>query len=202
MSITKKQKEVYDYICHYLSLNGYSPTQVEIKEHFQLKSLGSVQRYIKYLADAGYLQGESNAKRGLKPASDVAPNPEVEIPLYGHVAAGAPLQTINDNNETISVPSHFIDSKSKYFALTVKGDSMIEDGIFDRDIIICRHQKEANKGQTVIAVIDNEATVKKFFPKSNVVELHPANSALAPIIVKKEKVQIAGILVGLVRKYD
>ena len=208
MGITKKQKEVLDYITEYLDDYGYSPTQNEIKEHFGLKSLGSVQRYIKYLMDGGHLESDANARRGLRPTSTEAQYhmshmpTEIEIPLYGQVAAGSPIEAINDTNEMVSVPAHYIKKHQDYFALTVNGDSMIEDGIFDSDLIICKHQKEAQVGQTVIALINNEATVKKFYPKKSTIELHPANERLNPIVVNKSEVQIAGILVGLLRSYD
>jgi repressor LexA len=197
--LTKKQKAVYDYICDYITENGFSPTQLEIKEHFGLKSLGSVQDYIKYLKNAGYLQSDVNSVRGLTPTYLERAEESIPLPLHGSVAAGRPIEAI-EGNETINVPKHMIGNGSHY-ALTISGDSMIEDGIFDGDTVIIKSQTTASNGQTVVAVIENEATIKRFHKKSNLVELHPANEKLKPIIVENGNFEIKGILVGLIRTY-
>ncbi len=202
MGLTKKQKEVYDYINSYTHTHGYSPTQKEIKEHFGLKSFGSVQRYIKYLADAGLIDSDWNARRGLKIVTDSPSNSsELEIPLLGMIAAGNPIEALENPTETISVPQHFIRPGNRYFALTVKGDSMIEDGILEDDVAICRQSNDANQGQTVVAIVENEATLKHFFRKPGHIELQPANSTMNPIIVNSGDFRIAGVLVGLIRSY-
>ncbi len=201
MNLTKKQKQVYDYICDYIDENGYSPTQVEIKEHFGFKSLGSVQDYIRYLKNSGHLHSDANSVRGLTPVDYIHPEQSnvVEIPLHGSVAAGLPIEAM-EGSENIGIPSSMIGAGSHY-ALTVSGESMIEDGIFDGDIIIVKEKKTASNGETVIATIDNEATVKRFYKKNNCIELHPANSSMKPIIVNDGDFQIKGILVGLYRSY-
>ncbi len=208
MGITKKQKEVLDFIKGYWDKHQVAPTQKEIKEAFALKSFGSVQRYLKYLKDSGHLENDWNARRGLKPVSESSKAIEVEagieIPLLGDVAAGIPIEAIENPDQTIQVPSHMIHGNHRFYALSVKGDSMIEDGIFEDDIIICKHQTTANKGQTIIALVDGEATVKRYRPKPNSVELIPANSTMSPIIVDPSVSQfsIAGVLVGLMRSYE
>tara|TARA_Y100000768_G_scaffold388638_1_gene385776 strand:- start:4810 stop:5418 length:609 start_codon:yes stop_codon:yes gene_type:complete len=202
MSLTKKQKQVYDFIKDYLDKHSYSPTQMEIQEHFGFKSLGSVQDYIRYLKNAGYLESDSNSVRGLVP---IDPNqaeslPEaIEIPLHGSVAAGNPIEAM-EGNEMVQVPASMI-GKGIHYALTVNGESMIEDGILDGDLIIVKEQKTANNGQTVIAVMDNEATVKRYYKNKNQIELHPANSSMSPILVDRGDFHIKGILVGLYRSY-
>lgn len=205
MAITKKQKAVLDYITNYINDYGYSPTQDEIRNQFNLKSLGSVQRYIKYLIDSGHLQNDNNARRGLVVTEEQSThsNHEFEIPLLGSVAAGNPIEAIESADESISVPIHFISPNYKHFALKVKGDSMIEDGILNGDIVICRSQATAKNGETVVAIIDNETTLKKFYLNKEFIELRPANSSLTPIIVPKsqENFSIAGLLVGLIRSY-
>jgi SOS regulatory protein LexA len=202
VSLTKKQKQVLDFISQYIEENEYSPTQMEIKDYFQFKSLGSVQDYIRYLKSAGYLENDSNSVRGLKPVdpetSSINEN-FMQIPLHGKVAAGNPIETM-EGNEFIDVPAHMI-RKGIHFALTVSGESMIEDGILDGDVIIVKEQKNANNGDTVIAAINEEATVKRYYKKSKNIELHPANSSMKPIIVKGGNFQIKGILVGLIRAY-
>jgi repressor LexA len=202
MSLTKKQKQVYDYIVEYLDENGYSPTQMEIKEHFGFKSLGSVQDYIRYLKNANYIQNDTNSVRGLTPVtggktSDV--ENIIDIPLHGKVAAGNPIEAV-EGSESISVPATMI-GRGSHYALTISGESMIEDGILDGDVIVVKEQKTASNGDTVVAVIDNEATVKRYYKKKSAIELHPANSTMKPIIVKNGDFQIKGVLVGLLRSY-
>jgi repressor LexA len=202
MSLTKKQKQVYDYIVEYIEEQEVSPTQVEIQEHFGFKSLGSVQDYIKYLKNSGYLEADSNSVRGLTPINPQALGSSenvIDIPLHGKVAAGFPIEAI-EGTETISVPSSMI-GYGNHYALTISGESMIEDGILDGDLIVVKEQSSAKNGDTVVAVIDNEATVKRFYQHSKQIELHPANSSMKPIIVKDGNFQIKGILVGLIRAY-
>ena len=203
MSLTKKQKQVYDYIVGYIDRYGLSPTQLEIKENFGFKSLGSVQDYVKYLKNLGYLQNDPNAVRGLVPTEydDVPLRIDLsQIPLYGQVAAGKPIEAL-DGHETIDVPNAMLAVGQVHFALTVNGQSMIEDGILSGDIIVVKKQNYANNGETVVATINNEATVKRYYKKHAAIELHPANSSMSPIIVKNGDFQIKGILVGLLRKY-
>lgn len=214
MALTKKQKEIYDYICSYFDKNGVAPTQKEIKEHFSFKSFGSVQRYIKYLKDEGLLETDWNARRGLKPqtkkeqstnnVSSANSFEENEIALLGDVAAGIPIEAIENPTNTISVPPGLINKSGKHFALNVCGDSMIDDGILDGDIIICRYQQTANQGQTVVALVDGEATVKRFYKTKNIIELHPANKTMKPFRIdpKEQEVSLAGVLVGLIRSYE
>ncbi len=210
MGITAKQKEIFDYIDKYINKNGYSPTQREIKEHFNFKSFGSVQRYINYLVESGHLQANWNERRGLKPTTSISekhfnqqPNFE-EIPLLGKIAAGSPIEAVENQDSAdnlISVPSHFIKRGHNYFALKVEGLSMIEDGILDGDIIVCKKGHHAERGDTVVALVDGEATVKNFYPHQDFVELRPANALMKPIKVTSETFKIAGILVGLIRSY-
>ena len=202
MSLTKKQKQVHDFISEYILDNGYSPTQVEIKEHFGFKSLGSVQDYIKYLKNAGYLESDTNSVRGLTPIDPTQQHSTplaIEIPLHGKVAAGNPIEAF-EGNEMIEVPASMI-GRGNYFALTVNGESMIEDGILDGDLIVVKNQEVAENGETVVAVINNEATVKRYFKKNKVIELHPANSSMSPIVVNDGDFNIKGVLVGLYRSY-
>ena len=212
MALTKKQKEVYEYIKTYFQENGYSPTQKEIKDHFELKSFGSVNRYMKYLLDANLIEQDWNARRGIKilefekeEESNVieASSSFETLPLLGDVAAGNPIEAIESTSDFITIPKSMISGAKRHYALSVKGDSMIEDGIHDGDTLICRHEVTAKQGQTVIALLDNEATVKRFYKKKNQYELHPANERLVPIIVEPDQhFQIAGVVVGLIRNYE
>lgn len=197
MALTKKQKDVLDFITEYVRENGYSPTQKEIQAHFGFKSLGSVQDYIKYLKDGGYLNNDSHSVRGLMP-STVQQNSE-DIPLLGNIAAGTPIEAI-EHSDTISVPVHML-GRGQHYALKVKGESMIEDGILSGDIAIIKHASQAENGQIVVAVVDNETTLKRYFKRSKQIELHPANKTMKPIIIKDKECEIRGLMVGLIRTY-
>ena len=198
MALTKKQKDVLDYITEFKRENGYAPTQKEIQAHFGFKSLGSVQDYIRYLKDGGYLNSETNSVRGLTPAHMSSQGTE-EIPLLGSIAAGVPIEAI-ENTDTIAVPTTML-KKGTHYALKVKGESMIEDGILSGDIAIIRHENDADNGQIVVAVIDEETTLKRYFKKNKQIELHPANSSMKPIIIKDRECEIRGVMVGLIRVY-
>ena len=209
MALTKKQNQVFIYIQEYYQQEGYAPTQKEIKEHFGLKSFGSVNKYMHYLQEAGKIEIDWNARRGIKLLDLPAPKfsgPQdylSEIPLLGDVAAGNPIEAIENPSEHTMVPSHMVARPGRYFALNVQGDSMINDGIFEGDILVCRAQENANQGQTVIALVDNEATVKNFYKKKDSVELHPANDRLSPFTITEDNhFRIAGIVVGLMRSYE
>lgn len=197
MALTRKQKDVLDFITDYIRENGYSPTQKEIQDNFGFKSLGSVQDYIKYLTTGGYLSNDTNSVRGLMPAT-VQQNTE-EIPLLGSIAAGTPIEAI-EHTDRISVPIHML-GRGQHYALKVKGESMIEEGILSGDIAIIKHSTSAENGQIVVAVIDNETTLKKYFKRAKQIELHPANKTMKPIIVKDKECEIRGLLVGLIRTY-
>lgn len=203
MAITKKQKEFYDYIVAYNKEHGHSPTQKEIKDHFGLKSFGSVQKYLQYLNKEGLIEREWNQRRSLEIKNDEVESDSDHIPLLGLVAAGNPIEAIENPTNTIAVPRTFLKGGFKYFALTVKGDSMIEAGILEGDVIVCRATKEARNGQIVVAVIDGEATVKTFNHQKKTIELLPANKNYSPIIVDENvgDFKIVGNLVGLLRSY-
>lgn len=203
MAITKKQKEFYDYIVSYNQEHGHSPTQKEIKDHFGLKSFGSVQKYLQYLNKEGLLETQWNQRRSLEIKSNEVESDSDHIPLLGLVAAGNPIEALENPTNTISVPRHLIKGGFRYFALTVKGDSMIEAGILEGDVIVCRSTKEARNGQIVVAVINGEATVKTFSQQKKAIELLPANKNYKPIVVDEsvEDFKIVGNLVGLLRSY-
>ncbi len=204
MAITKKQKEFYDYIVSYNKEHGHSPTQKEIKDHFGLKSFGSVQKYLQYLNKEGLIETQFNQRRSLEVKERRNEESDSEhIPLLGLVAAGNPIEAIENPTNTISVPRTFLKGGFKYFALTVKGDSMIEAGILEGDVIVCRSTKEARNGQIVVAVLDGEATVKTFKQEKKSIELLPSNRNYNPIVVDENisDFKIVGHLVGLLRSY-
>lgn len=200
MAITEKQMQIYRYICDYIKKHDYAPTQNEIKSYFNFKSFGSVQRYINYLIEGGLLTNNENARRGLTPVQKQEMPNSFSIPLLGQVAAGNPIEAIEEANESIEVPMQMIKSSHHHFALSVQGDSMIEDGILEGDTVICRQQKIAENNQTIVALVDGETTIKRFKKHPSHIELIPSNSNFKPIIVHPEQnFSILGILVGLLR---
>lgn len=204
MAITKKQKEFYDYIVAYNKEHGHSPTQKEIKDHFGLKSFGSVQKYLQYLNKEGLLETQWNQRRSLEIKSESNSDSDSDqIPLLGLVAAGNPIEAIENATNMISVPKYLLKGGFRYFALTVKGDSMIEAGILEGDVLVCRSTKEARNGQIVVAVIDGEATVKTFSQQKKTIELLPANKNYSPIVIDENvgDFKVVGNLVGLLRSY-
>ena len=207
MSLTEKQKQVYDFIIKHQMELGVPPTQREIKEHFGLKSFGSVQRYLQYLEDDGLLEKDWNARRGIK----VLGTPKVEslpgfvrIPLLGKIAAGAPVLAEENWEDTLVLPEIMIGPAGDFFALRVRGDSMIDAGINTGDIAIIRSQADAPQGAIVAALIESEATLKRFFRNKKGIELRPENSRLSPIILTEgaEQVAILGVLQALWRWYS
>ncbi|MBT3979788.1 MAG: transcriptional repressor LexA [Bacteriovoracaceae bacterium] len=204
MSLTRKQKEVLDFIVAYIDHEGISPTYSEIQEYFGLKSKGSVHDYVRYLKRAGFLEIDPNSHRGLTPTNPESKSTrtEVEIPLLGSVAAGCPLDVMDnmEHCENVSIPSHMI-GRGKYFALQVEGQSMIEEGILDGDIIVVKAARSAHNGQTVVALVEGGATVKKYYQKNNKIELHPANHTMDPIVVTGGDFELQGLVVGLYRAY-
>jgi SOS regulatory protein LexA len=209
MGLTKKQKEFYDYISNYINKNGHSPTQKEMKDHFGLKSFGSVQKYLQYLEKEGLLENHWNQRRSIEVKSPLAQieDDHSQIPLLGMVAAGNPIEAIENPANKISVPKYFLKGMHKYFALTVKGDSMIEAGILDNDIVICKSTQDARNGQIVVAVVNGEATLKTLNHQKKKIELLPHNKNYSPIVIdlsnpdESFQFKIVGSLVGLLRSY-
>lgn len=194
--LTPKQKRVLDFIEAYTDRQGFAPSQHEIARAFGLRSLGTVQNYLVRLEREGVLTKEWNARRGmrvLRPGKRLA-----ELPLAGIVAAGKPIEAI-ENPGTIEVPSSMV-GDGRNFVLRVHGDSMVGDGILDGDYVVVRKQATAESGQTVVAMLGNEATVKRLYRKGGRVELHPANPAMTPIVVEaEESFHVEGVVVGVIR---
>ncbi len=199
MYITKKQKEVFDFLKDYISLNGYAPTFDEIADYFQFSSKGTVYKYIKILEKKGLIRHDWNRTRSIEITPDVGENLSV-LPVLGLVSAGKPIQAIEDV-EHLEVPANFL-KRGEHYILKVVGDSMIEEHIKDGDFVVIQKRKHAENGETVVALLDNEeVTIKKFFRKNGQVELHPANPSLDKIVVDPNRVQIQGVVVGVLRKY-
>ena len=200
MKLTEKQKAFLEYISRYMDDWGRSPSFEEICSHFGFTSYNTVTTYLKTLERKGYIRlpRKKNQKRAIEVISPVETR-RFEFPLLGRVAAGKPIEAVEDV-DVIEVPSSMI-GQGDHFVLQVKGDSMKEDGILDGDFIVVRKQPTAENGETVVALINNEATVKKYYRHKNYVELRPSHTGMEPIIVKKGDLRIEGRVVGVIRHY-
>jgi repressor LexA len=197
MNLTKRQKEILDFIRAYRTDQGISPTQREIREKFRLSSFGTVQKHLKRLEEKGALSRQWNRSRGISPADERASSRAV--PLLGTVAAGRPIEPFPDE-ESIEVPPSLL-GKGEHFVLRVRGDSMVEDGIRDGDYVIVARRPNAQNGQTVVALVRGEATLKRYYAEGTRVRLQPANAAMKPLTVDAREVTLQGVVTGLIRAY-
>jgi len=200
MKLTEKQKEFLGYISHYMEDWGRSPSFEEICSHFGFTSYNTVTTYLKTLERKGYIRlpRKKNQKRAIEVISPVETR-RFEFPLLGRVAAGKPIEAVEEVEAIEVLPSMI--GQGEHFVLQVKGDSMKDDGILDGDLIVVRKQPMADNGQTVVALINNEATVKKYYKRENYVELRPAHTGMESIIVKEGDLRIEGRVVGVIRRY-
>ncbi len=195
--LTPKQQQILDFIAAQTAAQGVPPSQQEIARAFGFSSLGTVQNYLVRLEREGLLDRPWNARRGLRLRRPAAVG-AIELPLAGRVAAGRPIEAIT-TADSIEVPPSMVGA-GENFVLRVAGDSMIGDGILDGDYVVVRKQEHAENGQTVVALIDGAATVKRFYRRGQTIELHPANPALQPILLDgSEDFRIEGVVVGVIR---
>ena len=200
MILTKRQKQLYDYIDDYIATNGYAPTLEEIGAQFELSSLATVHKHLSNLEEKGLIKRKWNFSRAIELVPQRRKAGAVALPLVGYVAAGQPIEAV-ENSDAFTVPEEFV-RRQNTFVLRVKGSSMIDEGIRDGDYIIVEERQTANNGETVVALIEGEATVKKFYrDKGGKVRLMPANESMAPILVKDKDLTIRGVVVAVMRKY-
>jgi len=203
MDLTKKQKAILAYIKEYIIDHGYPPSVRDIAAHFDLASAGGVHKHLKNLEEKGFLALDSNISRGIRVLGEEAqtPQPVVELPLKGRVAAGKPIQ-YELENESLTFPEFMVKRADRSYVLQVQGDSMIEEAIQDGDYVIVESRDMADNGEMVIALVDEqEATVKRFFKEGANVRLQPSNFEMAPIIIEANRVQLQGVVVGVYRSY-
>jgi len=199
MNLTKRQREFINYIRSYVAANGYAPTLEEIGRHFELSSLATVHKHLENLEEKGQIRRKWNHSRAIE-LVNANPNPgAVELPLLGVVAAGRPIEAI-ETDDTFVVPEAFL-GRGNSFVLRVRGESMIEDGICDGDYIVVEERNSADNGDTVVALVEGEATVKRFYRERDRIRLMPANERMAPLIVRAQQVEIRGVVVAVMRKY-
>ena len=209
--LTDRQREILDFITQSIRERGYPPTLREIGLHFGIQFDERRERSPARAREEGLpaARGPEVARaaarwaRGARCARPSRDEDMIDVPLVGRVAAGVPLLAVENIEDTVRVDRFFIGQTREVFALRVKGDSMIEDGIFDGDYIFVRKQLHANRGDIVVAMIDDEATVKRYYPEGDNIRFQPANSAMQPIIVRKrdfKSVNLIGVVVGVYRK--
>ena len=198
MALTRRQREILDFIQSFIDEHGYSPSLEEIGANFRLASVATVHKHVQRLVEKKLLTKGRNRSRSVEPAS-AAPTPEV--PLLGVVAAGAPIEVV-EVAETVPVPREMLPRTGTCFALRVRGDSMVEEGIRDGDTVIVESRWDAADGDTVVALVrGHEVTLKKLQRKGERVLLRPANSALRPLELPARDVAIQGVVRGLLRRY-
>jgi len=198
--LTKRQRELLDFLKEYISRQGYSPTFEEIAGHFNFRSKGTVYKHILNLKKKGFITKDWNKSRSVELISDMVETTILRLPLLGYVQAGSPIEAVLQN-ESISVPSDLI-RKGRHYVLRVQGDSMIDEQIRDGDFVIVKEQPLANNGEVVIALVDgSDVTIKKYYRENGHVRLQPANSHLQPIVLPAESVMIQGVVVGIMRKF-
>jgi len=197
--ITKRQKEVYDFVKTFIGDKGYSPTLEEIKKRLRLSAVSTVHQHINALIDKGYIKKFDNLARAIEvnEPEQVQDRDFIEIPLLGMIAAGEPIEAI-EIPETISVPKDLTLGQGRHYGLKVKGDSMQDAGIFDSDTVIVREQPVVDNGEIVVAIVNgNEATLKRIYKEKNGIRLQPANKDYKPILTKN--VLIQGRVTGVLR---
>jgi repressor LexA len=206
VTLYKKQKQILDYLSQYIQINGYSPTLQEIADAMGLSSLATVHEHLQALERKGVINRYDGAVRGIE-ISDNSFSTEtsaVALPLVGYIAAGEPIEAIENPLATVMVSSDIVSSTKRSFVLQVKGDSMIEENICDGDYVVIQQQETANNGQIIVALIENEfATLKTFFKeKGGKIRLQPANKTMDPIYVDAKDLKIQGIVTGVIRRYQ
>ncbi len=203
--LTVKQKKLLDYLKSYYECKEFFPTFEEMKNNLNIKSKSGIYKLLSSLEDKGFIKRVPHKARALE-IKDLNTNhanqKETEIPFLGRIAAGNPIEAITGSFEQISVPNYLINNKDDNFTLEVNGDSMIDEGILDGDIVVIKKSQNAVTGDIVVALIDNnEVTLKKFRSFKNSIALEPANKNYKTRIFGEGRVKIQGILVGLIRKF-
>jgi repressor LexA len=200
LPLTKRQREILDYLNDFIQKNGYAPSLEEIGKRFGLSSLATVHKHLTNLQEKGFIKRAWNRSRSVEMVLTRTGIRALELPLLGFVAAGSPIEAIA-SNETIAVPEDFAGKRDTY-VLRVRGESMIDEQIRDGDFVIVEDRKTADNGEMVIALLrGSDVTLKKFYRESGRIRLQPANASMQPIYAEPDQVQIQGVVVGVMRKY-
>lgn len=202
VTLYPRQKQILEFLRQYIQRNGFSPTLQQLAEALGVRSLATVHEHLGALAKKGLIRRYEGAVRGIELTDKSLDVPiiGIELPILGFIAAGSPIEPHTDPEASVSVSPNLISGKKPAFVLQVKGDSMIEDGIFDGDFVIIEEQQEAKNGDIVVALLENGlATLKRYFKETSRIRLEPANAKMSPIFTTKVKIQ--GKVVGIIRRY-
>lgn len=201
--LTERQQEILDFIRESLDKRGLSPTHREICDRFGYSSYGTAHKHLKLLEQKGYLRRHWNQKRGVELTEDASPPApsEKELPFLGIIAAGRPIEAVS-GNDSVHVPPHLLHGRNgDHYVLKVQGDSMIDEGVHDGDLVVVMRREEALAGEMVVALVGDEVTLKRFYPEGERIRLQPSNPTMEPIFVAADQVRVQGIVVGLMRKF-
>jgi repressor LexA len=201
--LTEVQKAILEYVHEFHRKEGIAPTHREICERFGYSSYGTVYKHLKLLQQKGYLRRDWNQKRGIELIRAIPGgegNPERMLPYFGQIAAGRPIEAVT-GNEKVGVPAMLVNPRGDHYVLKVVGESMIDEGIHDGDFVIVQRRERAEPGEMVVALLQDDATLKRYYPEGNKVRLQPANPTMKPIRVPAKDVKVQGIVVGLMRKF-
>ena len=200
LPLTKRQREILDFLNEFIQQHGYAPSLEEIGRRFGLSSLATVHKHLTNLQEKGFIKRAWNRSRSVELVPTRVGSRAVELPLLGFVAAGSPIEAVA-TAESISVPEDLVGKRDTY-VLRVKGDSMIDEQIRDGDYVIIEDRKTADNGEMVIALLGgSDVTLKKFYRENSHIRLQPANPAVQPMTFAPDQVQIQGVVVGVMRKY-
>ena len=206
VTIYRKQKQILGFISQYIQMNNSSPTLQEIANAMGLSSLATVHEHLQALVKKGLIRRYEGAVRGIEVLEEKinATLQGIELPLLGYIAAGKPIEAIENPLASVMVSADLVSKSRRCYVLQVKGDSMIKEGIFDGDFVVIQQQEIANNGDIVVALLDNGfATLKKFYREKNgKIRLQPANDLMEPIIVDADTVTVQGKVTGIVRKFS
>jgi len=197
--LTRRQKQLLDFIRSHIKRRGYAPTLAEMGGHMGLGSVATVHKHLRQLEEKRLIRRLPNRSRALELLDPDAPGGLVRVPLLGRVAAGTPIEAL-EVDESIVIPDEMIRG-GETFALRVQGDSMIDDGIHDGDVVVVERRSTADDGATVVAVVDGAATIKRLHRKRGRVHLMPANPAVAPLVLAPDDVEVRGVVVALLRRF-
>ncbi len=202
MPLTRRQREILTYLRSYSEQRGYAPSFEEIAEHFNYNSLATVHEHLTNLERKGYIRRSYNESRAIEILPSEVLQHAVVLPLFGSVAAGAPIEAIQ-GDETIAVPEDFVRRSGEHFVLKVRGNSMIDEQIRDGDFVIVNERRTADDGEMVIALLNGSgATVKRFYrERDGRIRLQPANDQLTPMYVHENDILVQGVVVGVIRRY-
>ncbi len=203
--LTERQKQVLDFVCEFVSARGVAPTHLEIRRRFGYRSYGTVHKHLKLLRQKGYLRGGWNQKRGIELTDKTLGSRRLAppaVPFHGRIAAGRPIEAVAGVDD-LSVPEHLLagGAADRHYVLQVEGDSMVDDGICDGDIVVIARREDAHAGEMIVALVEDEATLKRYYPEGAKVRLQPANREMEPIYVPADRLRVQGVVVGLMRRY-